>query len=291
VAFGAAALAGACSGAQGTPKGDRPAVVAAFYPLFEAASRVGGERVVVEDLTPVGTEPHDIELSTDDLDAVLDADLMLYLGGGFQPAVEDAVEQRGDSPSVDLLAELAGELALEDDDATDPHIWLDPVLMGEMVNVIGEALVDNDPKRAAAYRGNARRYGIELAALDEAYGEGLQTCARNVIVTAHAAFGHLAARYGLRQEAISGVSPEAEPDPARLAELADLVRREGVTTIFTEELVTPRVADTLAREAGVATAVLSPVEALMPEQLRDGETYASVMRSNLDTLREALGCG
>lgn len=287
-----AMIGAACGSAQGNAQDDRPSVVAAFYPLFEAVSRVGGDRVALQNLTPVGTEPHDLELSTDDLDAILDADLVVYLGGGFQPAIEDAVDQRGDSPSVDALAVLRQEASSAPEaDQDDPHVWLDPVLMGGIVQAVADAMAAIDPAGAATYRANADEYGSELDDLDRAYRMGLGHCQRRVIVTAHAAFGHLAARYDLRQEAISGLSPEVEPDPARVAELADLVRDEGVTTIFTEELVSPRVAETLAREAGVTTAVLNPVEGLTETQLEDGETYDSVMRSNLATLMEALGCG
>jgi zinc transport system substrate-binding protein len=276
----------ACGSAQGNSQGGRPSVVAAFYPLFEASSRVGGDRVAVRNLTPVGTEPHDLELSTDDLDAILDADLVVYLGRGFQPAIEDAVGQRDGSPSVDVLAGLG-----QDVDQDDPHVWLDPQLMGRIVELVAESMASIDPDGAAVYRANADEYRSELDQLDQAFRTGLERCERRVVVTAHAAFGYLAARYDLRQEAISGLSPEAEPDPGRLAELADLVREEGVTTIFTEELVSPRVAETLAHEAGVTTAVLNPVEGLTETQLHTGETYDSVMRSNLATLMDALGCG
>jgi zinc transport system substrate-binding protein len=147
-----------------------------------------------------------------------------------------------------------------------------------------------DPSGASIYERNAERYRGQIEALDQRFREGLHDCARRVIVTSHAAFGYLAARYGLVQEPIAGLSPEAEPDPKRLAELADLVRREGVTTIFTEELVSPRVADTVAREAGVKTAVLNPLEGLTPQELARGESYVSVMGENLAALRVALGC-
>jgi zinc transport system substrate-binding protein len=146
------------------------------------------------------------------------------------------------------------------------------------------------PGRADAVREAAESYRLEVEALDAAFEEGLSDCDRRLIVTSHAAFGYLADRYGLRQEAVAGISAEAEPQPDRLADLADLVRREGVTTIFTETLVSARVAETLAREVGVGTAVLDPIEGLTPEQEDAGATYRSVMLENLDALRAALGC-
>jgi zinc transport system substrate-binding protein len=147
-----------------------------------------------------------------------------------------------------------------------------------------------DPQGAETYDRNAEAYESRLQALDRSFEEGLATCARRVIVTSHAAFGYLADRYGLEQEAISGLSPEAEPDPRRLQELIDLVKERGVTTVFSEELLSPAVAETLAREAGVRTAVLDPLEGLTPEEQQAGEDYVSIMRKNLAVLRSALGC-
>ena len=111
-----------------------------------------------------------------------------------------------------------------------------------------------------------------------------------MIVTAHEAFGHLAQRYGLRQEGVAGLSPDAEPDAQRIGQLTDLVKRDGVTTVFTEELVSPRIAKTLAREAGVRTETLNPLEGLTDRELRRGDDYVSVMDANLAKLHRALGC-
>jgi zinc transport system substrate-binding protein len=218
------------------------------------------------------------------------------MGHGFQPAVEDVAKSRHSGVTVDVLGALAAQRKLRElpsgaqETGTDPHVWLDPVLMGDVVDEVMKALTLADPAGAPIYQRNAERYRSEIEALDRRFRDGLADCARHVIVTSHAAFGYLAARYGLVQEAIAGLSPEAEPDPKRLAELADLVRREGVTTIFTEELVSPRVADTLAREAGVQTAVLNPLEGLTFQEVARGEDYVSVMDKNLATLRTALGC-
>ncbi|HEV8421200.1 MAG TPA: zinc ABC transporter substrate-binding protein, partial [Actinomycetota bacterium] len=229
------------------------------------------------------------------VDEILDATVLLYMGLGFQPAVEDIAKNRQEGVTLDVLAALSpqlrklqGEESVEGE--TDPHVWLDPVLMAGIVDEVRKALTRADPAGASAYERNAQRYRSEIEGLNERFREGLHDCSRRVIVTSHAAFGYLAARYGLVQEAISGISPEAEPDPKRLARLADLVRREGVTTIFTEELVSPRVAETLAREAGVRTAVLNPLEGLTSEEIGRGENYVTVMRENLATLRAALGC-
>jgi zinc transport system substrate-binding protein len=291
----AMALATGCGRSSGSVPDGRLSVVASFYPLYEAAREVGGDRVQAGNLTPSGAEPHDLELSPKQVDAILDAGVLLYMGQGFQPAVEDTARDRQSGVTVDALAALSSQLRTQQGEETgreeaDPHVWLDPVLMAGIVDHVRDALSRADPAGASSYERNAGRYRSEIEALDRRFLEGLRHCERRVMVTSHAAFGYLAARYGLTQEPIAGVSPEAEPDPKRIAELADLVRREGVTTIFTEELVSPRVANTLAREADVRTAVLNPLEGLTPEELDRGDTYVGVMEENLETLRDGLAC-
>jgi zinc transport system substrate-binding protein len=301
--------------------GDRLQVVASFYPLAEAATRVGGDRVEVTNLTPAGTEPHDLELTPDQVDDLEDADLVLYLGQGFQPAVAEIAEGR-DGPSVDLLEsvelEAGGSEALEAEEAAggeehaeeggegeehaeeggeehaeselDPHFWLDPQRLSTAVGEIEAALADVAPDDADTFASNAQAYEDELAALDEELATGLANCERDQIVTSHAAFFYLADRYGLAQLPIAGLSPEAEPDPARLDELADQIEAEGITTVFFETLVSPDIAETLARETGAETAVLNPIEGLTDEQVEAGDDYASVMQENLSALVDALGC-
>ncbi len=282
----AVGLLGSAACAGSTPENDadgRLLVVGGFYPLAEVARQVGGDLVDVRDLTPAGAEPHDLELTTDQVDLVEDADLVLYLGGGFQPAVASAAERAGGA----RLDALVGE------SGADPHVWLDPRGMGRIVERTRDALVDGldvDDDRAATMRTNASRYLRELEGLDAEMVSGLADCERRVIVTSHDAFGRLAARYDLEQIAIAGLAPEAEPDPRRLAELTDEIRDRDVTTVFSEALVSPEVAETLAREAGVRAAVLDPIEGLSEARRRAGEDYLSVMRANLVALRMALGC-
>ncbi|HXY94522.1 MAG TPA: zinc ABC transporter substrate-binding protein [Acidimicrobiia bacterium] len=289
-----AATAAAAAPAPAAATTKKQKVVASFYPLAFAAERVGGGRVTVRNLTPAGAEPHDLELTPDQIDEVLDADLVLVLGRNFQPAVEKAAQER-DGLTVRLLDVLplnAGskKVAEGNPSALDPHVWLDPVLMSDIVTRVQKALTKVDPRGASTYRANADALRTELAAVDGRYRRGLATCARNLVVTSHEAFGYLARRYGLRQEGVAGLSPDAEPDPERLAELTDLAKREHVTVIFTEELVSPRIAQTLAREVGVRTDTLNPLEGLTPAEQRAGANYFSVMDTNLQKLRRALGC-
>jgi len=287
----AGSLLAAC-GASGDSDG-RPQVVAAFYPIFEAATRVGGDRVAVSNLTPAGGEPHDLELNSRQVDRIEDAAVVLFFGRGFQPALEKAAG-RAKGAKVDLLAEagpLLGAPPGDSDLEIDPHAWLDPALFKAMVSKVASALADADPANRAEYEARAGAYSRELEELVASYRQGLAQCDRRVIVTSHAAFGYLARGYGLTQEAIAGLEPEAEPTAQRLAELSAKVRADGTTTIFYETLVSPKVAQALAREAGgLKTAVLDPIEGLSDADVKAGKTYVSVMRENLGALRTALGC-
>jgi zinc transport system substrate-binding protein len=283
----AAIVSAACRADAASGGGGKVGVAAAFYPIAFAAERVGGKRVDVTNLTPVGAEPHDLELTSDQLDELLDARVAFVLGGDFQPAVEDAADRR-DGPTVELLPKVAGA---GDARTNDPHVWLDPVFMAQLVDEVERGLAAADRKGAATYRRNARDLRDELAALDTRYRERLNGCARDLLVTSHESFGYLTARYGLRQEGVAGLSPDAEPDPARLGELAQLARDQGVTTVFTEETVSPRIARTVAREAGgLRTQVLSPLESLTKKERDGGADYFTVMETNLDKIATALGC-
>jgi zinc transport system substrate-binding protein len=269
-------------------------VVASFYPLAEAAERVGGDLVTVENLTPPGVEPHDLELAPDDIESIATADVILYLGGGFQPAVEDAIAEAEDAVVVDALDAVDTDAAppgeADEGLTVDPHVWLDPARFEQVVRSVADALSEADAANEPTFASNADAFVAEIAELDEEFRTGLSDCERTTIVTSHEAFGYLADAYGLTEVAITGLSPEAEPDAKRLAELRDLVVREGVTTIFAEELVSPDVAETLANEAGVTVDVLDPIESLTDAQVEAGQDYVSVMRENLDRLRSALDC-
>lgn len=279
-------------GAGGGP--ERTTVVAAFYPLAWAAEELAPEDVEVVNLTPAGVEPHDLELSPRDVTRVREADLVLYLGGGFMPALEDAVEGHGNA--IDLLEAVEvlewGEGAHEDEredeadergdeHAVDPHVWLDPARLAAIVERIAAEL---------GVPGRAEELVAALEALDADFERGLADCERREIVTSHAAFGYLAQAYDLRQLALAGISPESEPSPRALEELVAEVGRTGATTVFFETLVSPRLAETVAREAGARTAALDPLEGLGADRVAAGEDYLTVMRANLETLREALGC-
>jgi zinc transport system substrate-binding protein len=304
-----ALVSSACGGdAAGDERDGSVSVVASFYPLAHAAERVGSGTIELTNLTPPGVEPHDLELTPQDLEAVVTADLVIYAGGGFQPAVDEAVRE-ATGRTLDVMEHLAtlpppdGDVHDDDqghdDDGddhgegeleADPHVWLDPARYAEVVAAVAATLGEVDPANATAYETEGDELSDELAALDDRFRTALGSCESRLLVVSHAAFGYLAAAYDLRQEPIAGVSPESEPDPRRLAELRDLVMAQGVTTIFTEERVSPAVAETLASEAGVGTAVLNPLEGLTAEQEAAGEDYGSIMQANLEALVDGLRC-
>ena len=260
-------LAGCGAGGSG----GKNSVIAAFYPLAYAAKRIGGPGFHVENLTPPGAEPHDLELTPREVGRIVNASVVLYLSHGFQPAVSKAVEQaRG--RKVDVLAGLPLH-------GNDPHVWLDPLLFARIGTKIGAAL-----------RRPSSGFVADMRKLDEAYRSGLRDCKRREIVTSHAAFGYLAARYGLEQVAITGLAPESEPSPQQLAHVVEVVRRTHATTVFFETLVSPRLAETVAREVGARTAVLDPIEGLTPDEQKRGDDYLTLMRGNLVALRKALAC-
>jgi zinc transport system substrate-binding protein len=277
----------ACGGSDDGGSGEK--VVAAFYPIAYAAERIapGAE---VENLTPAGAEPHDLELSPRTVEEIEDADTVLYFGAGFMPALEEAVEDH--EGAVDLLA---GEQLLataeahgheepehsEEGTERDPHVWLDPDRYAALAQTIADAL--GDP-------GAADSLVADLDELDAEYRNGLATCERRQIVTSHAAFGYLADAYDLEQIPLTGVSPEAEPSAQAIEGLVDEVREEGATTVFFETLVSPELAETVAREAAAETAVLNPLEGLTDDEIEEGADYFTVMRENLAALQKALAC-
>jgi len=277
---------------------DGRTVLASFYPLAYVAERLAAPDGIVENLTQPGVEPHDLELTGQQVGSIADADLVLYLHG-FQPAVDEAVEQNADDHSLDVAETVdplpaAEEESHEDEDGDhgdlegDPHVWLDPANLAAISQAVADELAEVIPDRADGIQDRAAELIAELNALDEEYDSGLAQCERRVFVTSHEAFGYLADRYHLEQVGISGLSPDAEPSPARLAEVQEVVQVEGVTTIFYETLVSPKVAETMAEDLDLATAVLDPIEGLTDDTA--DEDYLTLMRANLDALRKANGC-
>lgn len=296
-------LSGCTAFSDDTAPRGRVQVAAAFYPLAFVAERVGGEDVRVTNLTQPGGEPHDLELTVKQTADIEDADLVL-VEHGFQPAVDDAVGQVAGGRVLDAT-DVVGLLPVEHDHGDegehadegehdehgsgdlDPHFWHDPGRMAALANAVAEQLAELDPDHASGYRSNAATLVAELDELTAAYQQGLSGCEVDTVVVSHDAFGYLH-RFGLEVEGIAGLTPDAEPTPADLARLQDLIRAEGITTVFYERLVSPRLSQSLADDLGIATAVLDPIEGLSDQT--SGEDYLSLMRQNLAALELANRC-
>ncbi|MEE1774335.1 metal ABC transporter substrate-binding protein [Streptomyces sp. JV185] len=300
VVLGLTALT-ACSSSDAADRknGDKLDVVASFYPMQFLAEQIGGKHVSVTTLTKPGQEPHDLELSPRQIGGLTDAGFVLYLKG-IQPAVDDAIAQSGakhvtDAAKLTTLEDHGTETGADehghehhgDEAGADPHIWLDPVKYAEVAKGVGASLEKADPDHAADYRKNTDALVTKLDGLNTAYVNGLKNTSTKTFITTHSAFGYLAERYGLAQEGIAGVDPEAEPSPARISEIHTIAEKNKVTTVFFETLASDRTARTVAKDTGLKTDVLDPLEGITAKS-RGGD-YIEVMRSNLAALQKALG--
>jgi zinc transport system substrate-binding protein len=303
-------LAGCGSSGGASDVGSDRQAVAAFFPLAWVTERVAGDDWEVTNLTQPGGEPHDLELGITQTAALDEADLVVF-EHEFQPAVDEAIDNVSDAVVVDAAEEVellsteelhsedgeeAGhgdehaEEASEDEHghgALDPHFWHDPLLMADLADAVADGLAEVDADGAATYRRNAEDLRVELEGLDQELTEGLAACKRDTVVVSHEAFSYLE-RYGVHFEAIAGLSPDAEPTPAVLAELEDLIADEGITTVFSERLASPAMAESLASDTGVETAVLDPIEG--PGEGDDESDYVALMQQNLAALQRANGC-
>ncbi|QNS06367.1 metal ABC transporter substrate-binding protein [Streptomyces xanthii] len=297
----------ATSAADGKNSDGKLDVVASFYPMQFLAERIGGEHVSVTNLTEPGQEPHDLEVSAQQRGRIEQAGVALYLKG-LQPSVDEAISQSGIKTKVDAASltslekhgsEVGGHAEEHDEhgeheghdhggeEGSDPHIWLDPVKYAEVAQGVGKALEKADPDHAADYKKNTAALVADLGKLDQKFKDGLKNTDSKVFITTHAAFGYLAERYGLTEEAISGLDPESEPSAARVKDLQKMAKADGVTTVFYETLVSDKTAKTLAGDAHLRTDVLDPLEGITKKS--KGEDYVQVMESNLAALQKALG--
>lgn len=296
---------GACSaytdaqpaGGEGTTATQGPLQVAvAFYPFEFVAERVGGDQVSVENLTAPGAEPHDLELTPQQVASLASDDLVVYQSG-FQPAVDTAVQQVRPKRTVDTASFLtllkasedgAGSEAGDDHAANDPHTWLDPANMVTIAEHIRDALTEARPSAGQEFAANATELISDLNGLDATLKSELANCRIQPFITSHAAFGYFAKRYGLTQVGINGVEPDVEPSAARIAEVQKIAKANHVTTIFFETLVSPTVAESIAGDLGLKTDVLDPLEGITAQSR--GTDYLEVMRANGASLQKANQC-
>lgn len=267
-------------------------VVASFYPEYFFASKIGGDKAQVVNITPAGAEPHDYTPTPQDI-ATIESSRMLVINGGVEPWAAD-IQNDLDSSKTLVVEDGEGletQKVVEDgENVIDPHIWQSPVLAKQMVDKIAQGYVQVDPTNAQYYAANAETLKSELDQLDTEFQAGLASCAKKDIITSHAAFGYLATTYGLNQVSIAGLSPDAEPSTKELANVTDFAKKNNVQYIFFESLVSPKLSETIAHEVGAQTIVLDPIEGISAEDVASGKNYLTVMRSNLANLRTALEC-
>lgn len=270
---------------QPVSESSRKQIVASFYPLAYMAERIGGEYVDVLNLTPAGSEPHDFDPSPRDIAALQNAQVFIYNGVGLEARAPRVISELTKNGVRVIDASGGLELIIN-----DPHVWLDPILVKQQVKNVANIFAEVDSEHGAVYQRNADVYIQELEKLHQDFTAGLSSCKRSDIVTSHAAFAYLAKRYNLSVISIAGLSPDSEPSPSRLAEISRFVRLKGVTHIFFEILVSPKIAETIAKETGAQALSLNPLEGLTDEEILQGKNYISVQRENLQALKIALDC-
>ena len=277
-------------------------IVTTFYPIYDFTKEIVGDEGNVKLLIPAGTEPHDFEPSAKERAEISDADVFVYNSSDMEFFV-DSLKDSVDSKQTLMIEAAKGIDRLESQEVDeheeseeghdhaheyDPHVWLDPVLAIKEVRTIAGELGEKYPDKKEIFTKNADAYIKKLEALDQKYSEELKNATNRTFVTQHAAFAYLANQYNLEQVAISGVSPDQEPTPSRLAELKEFVKKNNIKVIYFEENASSKVAETLSNETGVKLEVLNPLESLTNEQIKAGENYISVMEKNLEALKESI---
>lgn len=292
----AAMTLAACSTPESTDseaKSGKPNIVVSFYGLEYTAQQIVSDHATVTTLTQPGQEAHGLELKPNQVASLGKADLVVYLKQ-FQPAVDEAVQQSGNEHILDaaqyaeLLPAQGGHGHDHDHGDFDPHYWLDPNRMAKVGHALADQLSEQYPDMKDDLQANAKKFEASMSAIDEEYKNGLSKCERKEFITSHTAFNYLAKNYGLTEIGISGINPDGEPSPARIAEVQKLASEHGVTTIFFETLTSPAVSKAIAGDLNLKTAVLDPLEGVTDNS--PGDDYPSIMRANLKALKEANGC-
>lgn len=258
-------------------------VVTSFYPLYFFASQIGGNRAEVFNITPAGAEPHDYDPKPQDI-AKIENSSVIVLNGGVEMWTRKIQDDLKDKP---VILVIAGDGLITQN---DPHVWLNPQLAKQEAAAIAHGFEKADPANTSYYDDREKNLDLALDQLHTDYLQGLKDCKKKDIVTSHAAFGYLAQQYGLNQVSITGLSPDEEPTAQKLAEVADFVKKNNVSYIFFESLVSPRFSQAIAQETGAQTLALDPLEGIPEAEMKTGTNYLTIMRRNLTNLRIALEC-
>lgn len=271
-------------------------VYASIYPMYDFASKIGGDKINLSTMVPSGTEPHDWEPTAMDITHLEEADVFIYNGAGMEHWVEDISASLQNkkillveaSKNIDFIQGHSHDHKHQEDASHDPHVWLNPLNAKIQMENIKNALIKADPGNADYYNANYEKYAAECDLLDQEFKDTLTPLTNKDIIVSHEAYGYLCQAYGLNQIGIEGLSGDSDPDPARMAKIIDLAKERNIKTIFFEKAASSKVADTIAKETGAHTAVLNPIEGLTEEEESTGADYFSVMRQNVDALKKAL---
>lgn len=292
--FSFSLLAGCAGGSGRQTSPGQLSIVTSFYPMYDFACKVAGDKAAVTNLTPAGVEPHDWEPSSSDMITLENADVFIYNGAGMEHWVDSVLASLQNKNLIVVEASIDAPFLTADGKANtaassvDPHVWLDPEIAKTQMLTILHSLKKAAPENADYFQANYDKYAQEFDKLDGEFSSALSSVPQKNIVVAHNAFGYLCSAYGLTQVPIEGLSADSEPDAARMGEIIDFVHKNKVKVIFFEELVSPKVAEAIAKETGSTTAVLNPLEGISQKDQAAGEDYFSVMRTNLKTLVAAL---
>ena len=267
---------------------DKINITTSFYPLAYLAEKISGERGLVTNITPAGTEPHDFEPTPRDMAKIYQSALFIFNGGGIDSWAEKFQNNVKVKPTNILTLNMSNELT--NTDKSDPHFWLDPNFMSQQGDIILASLIKIDSKHTEEYTNNWKSLKNDLAELDQEYQTGLSNCQLREIVTSHDAFGYLAKRYNFSVFHILGISPEDDPSPKKIAEIANLARDKNIKYIFFETMVSSKLSQTIASEIGASTLVLDPIEGLLEQDSKNNEDYLSLMKKNLTNLKTAMVC-
>ena len=289
----------ACNLNPSTTNKDKLNIVTSFYPLYEIAHQVGQDQINLKNLVPNGTEPHDFEPSPQDLISLNQANLVIYNGMGLESWIDKVkpdLEKNG-VQFLDLSQTLSEKIPYknstnnpEEKFTYDPHFWLDPISYQTETKAITQKLIDLSPQNQSTFQQNSDQYQKQLQDLANQYQNGFKNCQHNQFITNHAAFGYLAKRYNLTMVSISGLSPDSEPSVKTLTELTQFIKKNKINYLLTETLISPKIAETLAKETNAQTLLLNPLEGLSDTEINQGENYVTIMRKNLINLQTALQC-
>jgi len=266
------------------PLSVRHKILVTFYPIYKFTKAVGGEKVDVSVIIPSGVEPHDWEPTVQDIEVLKNARLVIINGAGLESWISKLVST---NPSIIVINSSKNIPLLQKNEGksmTDPHIWLDPVLVKIQIQNIADGLKTIDPENQNYYQHNADQYKAKLDLLDSQIRRELASCNKKDFLAFHDAFSYFSKEYGLNQNTIvGGLNPENEPTATKLEEMIHKAHDLGINVVFTEESVNPQISQVIANEIHGKVLVLSPLEVT-----NINEDYIEKMQNNLSSLKEAL---